>query len=821
MNVLQARTAPKPKGGRLRLTAVGTIIATMALLLVSLVAAPANAVTDTGSITGTITLDGDAPIAYTFLKVYAYSSDAGHYGSGVITPGAGSTATYSIGGLGAGTYSLSFYDDNNIYSQANIGEVPVASGLETSGQNVTLNEIPKSITGTITLNGDTAFSGTYLQMYSESDEEGYRPGTVTQASDSTATYSIRGLANGTYTLHFYDNNGAYAEVFISGVVVSDAVITGQNVTLNEIPKSITGTISPVGGGTLNPSSEIYVDVYNSAGNYVADALVNVATGVYTVRGLETGSYRLQIRDYSGNPDAYASEYYNDKATLAEANTVSVTAGVVTSNIDAQLTAGGTITGTVSPVGGGALNSNSEIYATAYDSSGDEISYGSVNNTTGAYTVSGLGARFYRMQFRDYSNGYATEYYNDKATLAEANTVSVTAGVVTSNIDAHLAAGGSITGTVSPVGGGALNSNSEIYATVYDSAGERVTNGWVNSATGAYTIGGLGDGVYRLHFGDDFNVYASEYYNDKTTLASANTVQVTAGAVTSNIDAQLAAYVSPPLVSSLTPASGSAAGGTAITIRGTGFDSAATASFGGSACAVTGVTTATSLTCTTTSRAVGVVDVVVTNPDMLSGTKAGGFTFLLASPGIPGAPTVIAGDAIATVSVTAGTGGAPSSFTVTGNPGGAACTVTAPDTSCVVGGLTNGTAYTFTATATNATGASSASARSSAVTPTAPAPAPYVAPTPTPTPVPPAQVPQSAVGGVKKQVKAQKNKKYSLPTLTTAGVALKWKSASPKVCKIKGSKVALTGKRGMCKLVAVADANTRFLALTKQYAIKVK
>ena len=87
-----------------------------------------------------------------------------------------------------------------------------------------------------------------------------------------------------------------------------------------------------------------------------------------------------------------------------------------------------------------------------------------------------------------------------------------------------------------------------------------------------------------------------------------------------------------------------------------------------------------------------------------------------------APTAVAGEASATVTVTAPSGGpTPDTYTVAAvSDGSKTCTITAPVTSCTVSGLTSGTSYTFTAVANTASPAASSvtSAASNAVTPTA-------------------------------------------------------------------------------------------------------
>jgi hypothetical protein len=95
---------------------------------------------------------------------------------------------------------------------------------------------------------------------------------------------------------------------------------------------------------------------------------------------------------------------------------------------------------------------------------------------------------------------------------------------------------------------------------------------------------------------------------------------------------------PPTVSSVSPNSGSTAGGTQVNINGTGFVSGATATFGGTAATNITFVGSTSITVTTPAHAAGSVTVVVTNPGGQSGSLANGFTYTA-----PGGETVLLTD----------------------------------------------------------------------------------------------------------------------------------------------------------------------------------
>ena len=80
--------------------------------------------------------------------------------------------------------------------------------------------------------------------------------------------------------------------------------------------------------------------------------------------------------------------------------------------------------------------------------------------------------------------------------------------------------------------------------------------------------------------------------------------------------------SPPIVVGVSPATGLAAGGTAVTVSGAGFTGATAVTFGGTAATAVVVVNTNTLTCVSPAKAAGTYDVRVTTPKGTSTASAG-------------------------------------------------------------------------------------------------------------------------------------------------------------------------------------------------------
>jgi hypothetical protein len=241
-------------------------------------------------------------------------------------------------------------------------------------------------------------------------------------------------------------------------------------------------------------------------------------GDYKITALPPGAYTI---GFSGcGVTNYGSQLWKGGATLT------VKAGQVRSHIDVKLGPGGQITGVVRLSNSAAVSGA----CVSVEGGGESLSsppvFASVVTVAGSYDAVGLTSGQYQVGFSPCSvtDDYQSAVWNGN--------VSVRAGAVTSGISGVLAAGGSISGTVTAVGGTPLS-------LVCVTAIGAFNGGQYEMATvgGSYDIEGLTPGSYEVEFSPcETQDYADQWWDDAAGQSSATPITVVTGPGIAGIDA---------------------------------------------------------------------------------------------------------------------------------------------------------------------------------------------------------------------------------------------------------------------------------------------
>lgn len=390
-----------------------------------------------------------------------------------------------------------------------------------------------SISGKLTAPAGVNLASTQVYAYTA---DGYSWAGSGQVNDD-GTYSVSGLPAGAYKIQFSGSNGSGGmDHWYSGATSHETAtpvtlaagqsLTGINATLVK-GASIGGLVTAPEGVDL---TRVYVSL-ESAGTdwYSASGSVN-PDGSYALRGLPSGSYRVQ---FNGGGSGAVTQWHAGAASRDTATPVTVTAGQDLTGINATLVRGASISGTVFVPAG---FDPSTIQVEAVPDGGSTINYGYVG-AGGAYTVSGLPAGSYKLKYSGYNSGLLQQWYSGAAAVENATPVAVTAGQDRAGINVTLAAGGSISGTVTVPAGTNI---STLQATVYEAAGTRpnyVTSASVN-ADGTYKVNGLRSGSYKIQFLGPDSGLLEQWYSTASSYEAATPVAVTEGQDQGAVNASL-------------------------------------------------------------------------------------------------------------------------------------------------------------------------------------------------------------------------------------------------------------------------------------------
>jgi hypothetical protein len=456
--------------------------------------------------------------------------------------------SYSFGGLQAGSYVVQFTGCDNSGSvapqyynnEADSGSadpITLTAGHVTTGIDATMHQ-GAIVTGVVTDSSGRPLSNVCVGV---ADQSLAAFGDAFDVIEFTRAgkYRAVNLAPGQYQVSFGCGSG--------GKYVShwyQAKSQAEFPYLLSIPSGLTSGINAV----MRPGGAVSGLVTNKAGHQARNTclyLVDAKTGIqvlssvfegfvdrgrYKITGLAAGTYKVFF--YSCGPD-YASQWYHGRLTEMAADPVRVRPSHTTAGINAVMAAGGSISGQVIARATGKPVRNECV--DAFDNASQAFGFAQTDKT-GHYTMHGLATGRYSLFFsRCYARG------PNLIAFTKPGLVKVTAPHATTGITTRLAAGASVSGTVSA--GSPLKPQ---IGTCVELAPLSPTGTFGFAQTdidGTYTATGLSAGKYQVYFNDPICLFgvpalASQWYNGQPTLATADTITVTAGGKTTGIDATL-------------------------------------------------------------------------------------------------------------------------------------------------------------------------------------------------------------------------------------------------------------------------------------------
>lgn len=485
-----------------------------------------------GSISGVVTRAVDSsPVeaatvcAFSWFNFCTETDADGHYTiNGVIPLDYVVSFNGSIAGLGS-----EYFDDALEWEDAE--RVTVTAGVATTGIDAALgNHGAKSISGTVTSDvTGLPIDGACVEALNGSMEV-----VLEACTGPDGTYVLDGLPPWSYVLRVNPPVPYGAEFYLDAstwwdatwVDVSGASRTGVDFSV-ATGSAVTGRVT----GEHDGAGVAGVQVTLWGTTFDAFSTVTDADGHYQLGGLPADTYTVEFQRPTGS--YFVTEYWDDAPDWGSATPLTLGADEVLTNVDAALVLGGGISGTVArdadgqpvanayvtlrPIGGGPVQSVGTSWDGTYEARG--LAPGPVEVFVGKPSDQNL----------------VSEYYDDALDPASATPVVVVAGQMTEGIDASLAVGGVIEGTVTRDSDG---SPVEGVAVVTMASGQfRFA---YTGQDGTWRLDGLPSGEYTLQFHPPWDSgLAGEFWNDVGTHEEATPIAVGAGEVVSAIDVGLA------------------------------------------------------------------------------------------------------------------------------------------------------------------------------------------------------------------------------------------------------------------------------------------
>jgi hypothetical protein len=443
---------------------------------------------------------------------------------------------YAIEGLSAATYFVAFNDEPHNHLVEYFHQQPfeqvtrlhVESNAVVSGIDTVLQNAGK-ISGQIRGPHGEPVPGVDIEADAVN---GSFQGAV--ASGPDGSYTIANLPPENYTLRFEPVESNYLGQYYDGQATAQKA-KRLRIQVSQTREHVDATLASGASisGTVTSAADKHgvenVPVYASSASSTTRASVTGADGTYTIAGLPEGAYTIRYQALAGN---FVGQYYLAASSQDTAEPITLTAGAGREHVDAQLATGATISGHVTQRGTDQPVAGVEVNVISTDGTGER----SIATTSedGSYSVTGLPAGSYDVQFQPNQPDQLGEFYDGKSSADAADAVTVGEGGTTAGVDAQLVSAATVDGIVTDAGTGEPVAGVEVDA----ASSEGGTGGSATSGLdGHYTVIGLAAGRYTVHFQASTGDYAPQYYSAKVDAESPDPVDLSADETTT-ADAQL-------------------------------------------------------------------------------------------------------------------------------------------------------------------------------------------------------------------------------------------------------------------------------------------
>lgn len=317
-------------------------------------------------------------------------------------------------------------------------------------------------------------------------------------------------------------------------VLTGLVTPGGGPAGADLPPPVEGPTGTVSGTVVDaadqPVADVEVVVVSDDG-WAGTQGFTAADGTYTLT-VPAGNLAVEFIPPPGS--TLAPQYWD--ASYGAPTPLPVHPDEHVAGIDAHLAVGATVAGHVEGPGGVPLEGATVMVEPWWDSPG--YSWEATVGADGAYLVTGLPPAHLSVAFGPPDSSFGAtlvgEHWDDRPNRATADLVTTTLGSPVTGVDAELATGGAIEGTVAAPDGFPMPG-----VPVSASAGWGEDSAFaLTGPDGTYRLEGLRAGTYAVGFHPDNPALGTEYYDDAPTPTTATPVEVAAGATTAGIDARI-------------------------------------------------------------------------------------------------------------------------------------------------------------------------------------------------------------------------------------------------------------------------------------------